>query len=85
MRYKVAMRMADDEFLFLKETLEDEELARLIADSETDSAVALLLRSKFHLLAVMLWRNRTGDNLKTAMDAVERTAQQEAKGTTETP
>lgn len=70
--------MADDEFLFLREILRNEELARNVADANNESAVALLLHANSPLnIVIMLWRNRTREDSKTAWVAVERIAQQE--------
>jgi len=69
--------MADDEFALLHAMLQDEQLARQVADSNLETGVALLLRHSGLILAVMLWRNRTGDALKSAMNGVKDIAERE--------
>lgn len=65
-----ASRIAEDEFSYLREMLHNDELARQIAEASVRTAVSLLL-SRSHIVAIMLWRQRTGDDLKTAISAVD--------------
>ncbi len=63
------IRMADGEREFLRQILQDDELAEEVAGADNETAVALLLRHS-RIMAVKLWRNRTGADLRTAVDAV---------------
>jgi len=63
--------MAEDEHHALQQLLQDEELARIVADANDEAAIVHILEAGRMLVAVMLWRNRTGADLKSAMTAVD--------------
>ncbi len=68
-------RMVDDEHYGLRTMLEDDELAQAATDADDETAVVLLLNANRYLVALMLWRNRTGADLATAKHAVAQIAE----------
>ena len=67
----------EDEFGLWREILQDDELARQLADADTDRAIVLLLRNHLKIVALKLWRHRTGDALESAIEAVNAIARRE--------
>ena len=64
--------IAEDEEGCLRERMDDAALARQIAKADNHTAVSLFLQARHWdmLFAIILWRKRTGDSLRTAVDAV---------------
>ena len=77
--------IAEDEEGCLRERLGDAELARQIAEADNRTAAALLLRANDLIFAIVLWRQRTGCDLKTAMCAVDAISDAIKRGDDITP
>ena len=74
--------IAEDEEGCLRERMDDAALARQIAKADNHTAVSLFLQARpwDKIFAIVLWRKRTNDDLRTSVDAVLAIAADIKKG-----